>query len=170
MSCPAPLPAAKAHAARKLRRARWATPAGPWAAAARACSLNMTRARCGTGVVRHLANASLPDATAALNSSAVHSGRRDTTSCGSSGPPGAGFVADPGQLRGLRDASGRTGSGGAGRAHWAAAELAAGAAAARHTTCVAGLRTSIQSLVLESTNLPSISSFTAGCSRATGQG
>ena len=50
----------------------------------------MTRARWGTGVERHLAKASLPDCTAASNSSAVHSGRRDTTSWGQAERKGAG--------------------------------------------------------------------------------
>lgn len=41
----------------------------------------MTRARVGTAVARQAGNAAFADATAALNSSAVVNGSRDTTSC-----------------------------------------------------------------------------------------
>lgn len=75
------------------RRPEGLTPACATTPPRRACSLNMTRARCGTGVARHLTNASLPDATAALNSSGVHSGRRDTTSCGGHGDHAPGMCA-----------------------------------------------------------------------------
>ena len=45
------------------------------------CSLNITRERVGSGVFRHLGNASLAACTASLNSAGVVSGRRETTSC-----------------------------------------------------------------------------------------
>ena len=45
------------------------------------CSLNITRERVGSGVFRHFGNASLAACTASLNSAAVVSGSRETTSC-----------------------------------------------------------------------------------------
>jgi hypothetical protein len=44
-------------------------------------NFSMTRCLVGTAVARHAGNASLAACTAALNSAAVVSGRRETTSC-----------------------------------------------------------------------------------------